>query len=129
MNYLLDTHAFLWFINGSPELPLAVQEQIEDVDNQIWVSVVSFWEIAIKYALGKLLLDIPLEELEQQLADNGFHTLSLEIRDTLSVATLPLHHGDPFDRLLICQAVNNNFTMLTRDQTYSQYQVLTFWRL
>lgn len=129
MNYLLDTHAFLWFINGSPELPLAVKEKIENPANQIWVSVVSFWEIAIKYALGKLELDMPLNELEQQLVDNGFHTLSLEIRDTLSVAALPQHHADPFDRLLICQAKNNDFTILTRDQTFSQYETSISWHL
>src|SRR5262249_7089883 len=105
MKLLLDTHAFLWFINDSAELSNNSKNLIEDVDNEVLLSVASLWEMAIKISLGKLTLAKSLNAfLSEQLVANGITLLNISVAHASEVAVLPFHHRDPFDRLLIAQA-------------------------
>lgn len=100
MEMLLDTHVFLWFIMGSPNLTAEARSLIEDEKNRKFISIASLWEIAIKSSIGKLTLSSPFDKLiPQQLSLNGFELLPIEIAHLAAVVTLPFHHRDPFDRL------------------------------
>lgn len=124
MKLLLDTHIFLWFIMGSSNLSVHARVLIEDVANQKFLSVASLWEIAIKSSLGKLILSAPFETLiPQQLSLNGFELLNIEVNHTAVVATLPFHHRDPFDRLLIAQAMVEKMPIVSIDATFDAYPV------
>ena len=104
MKLLLDTHVFLWFIMGSALLSADTRALIEDEKNRKFISVASLWEIAIKSSIGKLSLSAPFDQLiAQQLSLNGFELLPIEVSHLAAVTTLPFHHRDPFDRLLIAQ--------------------------
>jgi PIN domain nuclease of toxin-antitoxin system len=124
MKLLLDTHIFLWFIMGSSNLSVHSRDLIEDVANQKFLSVASLWEIAIKSSLGKLILSAPFDTLiPQQLSLNGFELLNIEINHTAVVATLPFHHRDPFDRLLIAQAMVEKMPLVSVDAAFDAYPV------
>ena len=128
MKLLLDTHAFLWFIMGSLDLSAAARTQIEDVANEKFLSVASLWEIAIKLSIGKLTLSAPFDLLiPQQLALNGFELLNIEIDHVSLVATLPFHHRDPFDRLLIAQAMVEKMAIVSIDAAFNDYSVVRLW--
>ena len=96
MDCLLDTHTFLWFIDGSSELSLKAKMIILNPENKKFVSVVSFWEIAIKLKLEKIQLDMPFKELKNQAVINGFRILPILFEETLKLTTLELHHRDPY---------------------------------
>ena len=124
MKLLLDTHIFLWFIIGSPNLSTPARELIEDVANEKFVSAASLWEIAIKSSLGKLSLSAPFAELiPQQLSLNGFELLHIEIDHAAIVATLPFHHRDPFDRLLIAQSMVEKMPIVSVDAMFDAYPI------
>ena len=127
MNILLDTHAFLWFLGGNPELSERARTLIEDTQNEIYISIASFWEIAIKNSLGKLTLDVPFVELKTEAIKNSFQILPITFEDTLQLNTLPFHHRDPFDRIIISQAKENNLTLLSCDNNFAQYKVNLLW--
>jgi PIN domain nuclease of toxin-antitoxin system len=102
MRLLLDTHAFLWFLGDAPELSTQARGLIEDDTNEVLLSVASLWEMAIKISLQKLTLSGPLGQfIPEQLALNSIGLLPITLAHTVAVATLPFHHRDPFDRLLI----------------------------
>ena len=122
MKLLLDTHVFLWFIMGSPHLSAEARALIEDDQN----SVASLWEIAIKSSIGKLSLSAPFDQLiPQQLSINGFELLPIEIAHLATVTTLPFHHRDPFDRLLIAQAIAEKMPIVSSDSAFDTYTSLT----
>ena len=124
MKLLLDTHIFLWFIMGSPMLSGHARNLVEDGANDKFLSVASLWEIAIKYSLGKLRLSAPFDRLiPQQLSLNGFELLNIKIDHTAMVATLPFHHRDPFDRLLIAQAVIEKMPIVSVDAVFDAYPI------
>lgn len=100
MEYLLDTHAFLWFIAGNSELSEKAKELILNPDNLIFVSLASFWEIAIKLKNGKLEIDIPFNELKNQALINGFKILLISFEDVQGLTVLEMFHRDPFYRLI-----------------------------
>jgi PIN domain nuclease of toxin-antitoxin system len=128
MRLLLDTHTFLWFIMGSPHLSAAARSLIEDAANEKFVSVASLWEIAIKLSIGKLTLSAPFDVLiPQQLSLNGFELLNIEIEHAAVVATLPFHHRDPFDRLLIAQAAVEKMSIVGSDTVFDVYPVSRLW--
>lgn len=105
MRLLLDTHAFLWFVLNDPQLSVTAQNVIADPANDILISPASYWEIAIKVALGKLDLHASYDDFMQHgIIDNDMEILPIEPKHTSRLTTLPLHHRDPFDRLLIAQA-------------------------
>jgi PIN domain nuclease of toxin-antitoxin system len=124
---LLDTHTLIWFINGNTTLSDKVRQAIEAHDAVNFVSIASLWEIAVKVSLGKLELKTTYSKIYDQLIDNGFELLPITFEDTLIVSGLPFVHRDPFDRLIIAQAMNNNLTILSKDQHFSSYEVPVLW--
>ena len=128
MKVLLDTHAFLWFILDDPRLSVIAREVIVEPRNAVLVSPASYWEIAIKIRLNKYDLPGPyLPFMEKQLAINDFTILSVELRHTAVVTTLPLHHKDPFDRLLVAQALAEAIPILSADAALDAYGVTRLW--
>jgi len=127
MKILLDTHTFLWFLGGNIELSKQARTLIENPKHEIYISIASFWEIAIKYSLGKLTLDVPFAELKTEVIKNSFHILPVTFEDTMQLITLPFHHRDPFDRIIISQAKANNLTLVSRDNNLSLYNVSLLW--
>jgi len=127
MKILLDTHTFLWFLSGAFELSKQARMLIENPEHEKYISIVSFWEIAIKSSLGKLTLDVPFSELKTEAIKNWFQILPITFEDTLRLCTLPFHHRDPFDRIIISQAKENNLTLVSRDSNFSQYDVNLLW--
>jgi PIN domain nuclease of toxin-antitoxin system len=125
---LLDTHTFLWFIDDDPRLSMAAKARIGEPATRVLVSVVSLWEIVIKLGTGKLSLDRPIEELwPESLAVNDFEELDVTAQDVLAVASLPLHHRDPFDRLLVAQAITRQLQVVSADPAFDAYPVLRLW--
>lgn len=122
MRYLVDTHVLIWWLEKSPRLSPRCYDVINDPYNAIYVSVVSAWEMAIKASKGKL--KVP-PDLAETLAANRFTILSIELRHALALQELPLHHRDPFDRMLIAQARIEKLTLVTRDSRILKYEVET----
>lgn len=127
MNYLLDTHIFLWYIDGNLNLLAAAKNIIEDPQSIKFVSIASFWELAIKSSIKKLILDKQFETLPKYMVKNKFLLLPIEFKHLLNLKTLPLHHKDPFDRLLISQAITENLTLISADQHFKPYPVNLTW--
>jgi len=126
MRILLDTHFFLWFISGDPQLSTDVRDGIRDPDNDVYLSSVSIWEAVVKYQLGKLPLPEPPETyLPKQRDLHQIASLSLDESSVVKLAQLPPLHRDPFDRMLICQALHNNLTIATVDTAICAYSVNT----
>ena len=118
MNLLLDTHVFLWFVIQSPRLSKAIYHQIETTP-VVYISAASLWEIVIKIQLNKLAADP--NELAAKIADSGFQELPVSVLHTLALQRLPLHHRDPFDRILVAQAQVEHLRMLTCDASLKPY--------
>jgi|SRR5436853_6390093 len=128
MKLLLDTHTFLWFIIGNPHLSANARALIEDQANEKFLSVGSMWEIAIKVSIGKLALSGSFDTLiPQQLSINGFDLLGLEVNHAAALINLPFHHRDPFDRLLIAQAIVEQMQIVSIDLTFDAYQITRLW--
>ena len=128
MKVLLDTHTFLWWIADSPRLSARAREVIRDSNNELFFSAASGWEIAIKAQLGRLQLPDNLEQfIVGQLSLNTILVLPIQLRHALHVYTLPQHHRDPFDRMLVAQSQVENLPILTTDPQIAQYEVKTIW--
>src|SRR5262245_12894734 len=124
MRLLLDTHVFLWYISADPRLPAAFRSAIQDPGNEVWLSVASVWEATIKYALDKLPLpDPPDEYLPRQRTAHGIASLVIEEGALTHLAKLPPLHRDPFDRILIAQALQHDMTLVTVDDAVKAYSV------
>ena len=121
MRYLLDTHVLLWWVEGVP-MESPAEQVLNDFGNDILVSVISPWEIAIKESKGRLQ---PPSDLPQLIADSGFDILPVRWEHARRIASLPNHHGDPFDRMLIAQALEEDCAIITRDQHLQNYGVAT----
>ena len=121
MNLLLDTHAFLWYYTGNPELSQNARQAIADPANDFFVSVASLWGIAIKNSLGKLDLDAPLEVFFKDVVQKGFNLMPLDLAHILQSASLPFHHRDPFDRIIIGQAVAEHMAVVSKDPLFQPY--------
>jgi len=128
MQMLLDTHAFLWFIMGDSRISDTARELIQNDSNQPHVSMVSVWEMAIKNSIGKLDLGKPLEQLiPLELAQRGFIVLPISMSHCMAVARLPLHHRDPFDRLLVAQCLVEDIPLVSTDSQLDAYGVQRVW--
>lgn len=128
MRLLLDSHALLWFCEGSSSLSLDAREAIEDLGNEKYVSHATAWEVAIKVSLGKLKLAVSFRDLfPGALQSNGFVALPTDFRHYYELTTLPFHHRDPFDRLLIAQARVEQLTLVSCDQSFQAYGVPLLW--
>ncbi len=127
MNFLLDTHTFLWFINGDVQLSEKAKKGIENPDNTNYISIASFWEVAIKLGLKKIELGFPYQELKEQALKNNFVILPLAFDHTHQLTKLPSHHRDPFDRIIISQAIYEQFIVISKDPNFSLYNVQILW--
>jgi len=129
MNLLFDTHSFLWWNDSLEMLLPRVLSACQDTHNQLFLSVVSAWEIQIKQQIGKLRLESPLAEMiERQIEVNRLRILPVQIEHVLAIGHLPMLHRDPFDRLLIAQAITEKQVLLSRDRSIQQYSLNTFWQ-
>ena len=120
MNLLLDTHTLLWWLDDNPALGESVREAIGDSNNLVFVSAINVWEIVIKKAIGKL--QIP-DDFREVLAEQPFHFIDMTADHAFKVEDLPLHHRDPFDRLLIAQCLVDGLTLVTGDPDIKKYDV------
>ena len=128
MRILLDTHAFLWWIADDPALSRRARAAIADPGNECLLSTASAWEMAVKISLEKLELDRNLERfLPEQMAANGFGMLPIDLRHVSRVARLPFHHRDPFDRLIVAQALLEDLSVVTADGVFAKYGVRRTW--
>lgn len=124
MKILLDTHIFLWFISGDVKLSADVRDAVRDPDSEVYLSVVSIWEVIIKHKLGKLPLpERPETYLPKQRDLHQITSLALDESSVSQLAKLPMLHRDPFDRMLICQALQNGLTLATVDMAVREYSV------
>jgi len=128
MRLLLDTHTFLWFVLGDGRLSAKAKAAIEDQSNEKLLSPASYWEIAIKISLGKYILSKPSEEfIEKGIGENGFTVLSIEPKHTAVLTTLPFYHRDPFDRLIVAQAMVEEAVIISRDTAFGAYPITRLW--
>ncbi|MBD2183130.1 type II toxin-antitoxin system VapC family toxin [Planktothrix sp. FACHB-1355] len=123
---LLDTHAFIWLAEDDPNLPVSLRDAIENTDN-VFVSIASFWEISIKIKIGKLSLLSDFNEMEYSFQSTRFKLLPISLKDTIQLYNLPLYHKDPFDRILVAQAMNNSLVLISRDVAFDAYPVRRMW--
>jgi len=124
MKLLLDTHVFLWYISADPRLPLGHRAAIQDATNEVFLSAASVWETVIKYGLGKLALPAPPEEyLPRQRERHQIASLTIEEAAMTHLAKLPSLHRDPFDRILVAQALQHDLTVLTVDNAVKAYPI------
>jgi PIN domain nuclease of toxin-antitoxin system len=125
---LLDTHSFLWFIEGSAQLSVGARAMIDDVSNEVFLSVASLWEIAIKVSIGKLSLHQPYMILiPAQLQLNRIQVLNISFAHTAALVALPFHHKDPFDRMLIAQSLVEGMPLVSADTALDAYSVTRLW--
>ncbi len=121
MNYLIDTHILLWYIVGDYRIMEDTKIIIEDKNNTIYVSNASLWEIAIKLSIGKLKLKGSLTDLKNYLNEKGFKILEFDFDDLETLLTLPFHHQDPFDRMIISQVKTKFIKIITNDSVVQKY--------
>lgn len=128
MRLLLDTHTFIWFVTDSPKLSVMVKALIENENNEKLLSIASIWEMAIKHSTGKLSFGLLFKVfIQQQLSFNSIDLLNSSLDHIDVVATLPLHHRAPFDRLLIAQSIVEQIPILSADSTFDTYSIQRLW--
>ncbi len=125
MKILIDTHTLLWFVSGDTRMSLKSRNLIESRETESFISIASYWEISIKMSLGKLQLDMTLDTFIQRRLKEGFQSLPIGHNHITTLTTLPFHHRDPFDRLIISQAMVENMAICTNDGYFSRYPVNT----
>lgn len=126
---LLDTHTFIWLAENDPKLPIPLRDMIEATDD-VFVSIVSFWEISIKLKKERILLVCDFNDIESRFESTGFQLLIISIKDTIQLYNLPFYlkdHKDPFDRLLIAQAISRSIPLASCDQDFDAYPVQRVW--
>lgn len=127
MKYLLDTHAYLWWLGSPTRLSAGALEAVGDKAATVFVSMVTFWELAVKSSLGKLALSCGVEQLESELGLDGMVLLPIKIRHCGTVSNLPFHHRDPFDRLLVAQTMVEGLSLVSRDAQLDSYGISRVW--
>ena len=125
-HYLLDTHAFIWLTEMSPNLPDDLRHLI-DTTELVYLSIASLWEMAIKVERGKLALQQGYETIEKKVDNSDILILPISFEDTLQISSLPSHHRDPFDRMLIAQAINHSLSIISTDIKFDAYEVQWVW--
>ena len=128
MKLLLDTCTFLWLTKGKEALSSIAVNAFVDPGNEVYLSAVSAWEINVKYQLGKLELPVPPEKfIPKERKRHFIMSLNLSEQDTQHLTKLPIHHKDPFVRMLVCQAIEHSLTILTPDPLITQYPIRSLW--
>ncbi|MGF1519314.1 MAG: type II toxin-antitoxin system VapC family toxin [Nodosilinea sp.] len=126
MTLLLDTHALIWFLDNDTRLPATTRTQIETTPT-VLVSIASLWEISIKANIGKLDLSAPFSTIEPNLVALGITQLPITFKDLEIYLSLPLHHRDPFDRILIAQTINHSLSLVSQDTQMDAYAIQRLW--
>ena len=124
MNYLLDTHTFLWFVSNSPELSQKARQLMEDDTSNLFLSVAGIWEIGIKNSLGKLDVKGGFDTITNDLKANDIEIMFIEFNHVSIVNKLPFHHKDPFDRMIIAQSLAENMDIIGKDSDFDNYLVV-----
>jgi PIN domain nuclease of toxin-antitoxin system len=125
---LLDTHAFLWLVSDDPRVSRRAREVFSDKKNEVFLSVASVWEMAIKLSLDKLRVQGSLPEvIAQEVRNNAVKVMPVELEHALLVSSLPFHHRDPFDRLLVAQALVEKLVVLSNDDAFDRYSTRRVW--
>ena len=127
MAYLIDTHTLLWHFNGDNQMSISAMEILKDNKQKKYTSIASVWEIAIKMSIGKLLLEFNFNEIEVKLAGSKISLLDTSVKHTEEIISLPLHHRDPFDRMIIAQSITENLTIISKDKNFSLYPIKLLW--
>ncbi len=126
--YLLDTHTFIWWVADSPKLATAANKTISSLENECFLSLASVWEMAIKISLGKLKLATSLRNfITGNIAANDFKMLPMDFCHINKIESLPFHHRDPFDRLLIAQAITEKMPIISADTAFNAYDIERVW--
>jgi len=125
---LLDTHTLLWFLNNDPRLPVSVRQKIEETE-LVFVSAVSLWEIAIKINIGKINIVTSFEEIKENMNALNIQELPIEFDDSLAYTRLPIlkEHKDPFDRMIVAQAMRRSLTLVSADKKLDAYLISRLW--
>jgi PIN domain nuclease of toxin-antitoxin system len=126
MSYLLDTHTLIWFLENDPRLPSSTRITIETTST-LFISIVSLWEIAIKANIGKLTLTFPFKTIAPSLTATGITQLPITFNDLEIYLSLPLHHRDPFDRLLVAQTIGYSLIFISQDPQMDAYPIQRLW--
>ena len=128
MNILLDTHAFLWLVTGDERLSETARQTFLNSENRLFFSAASLWEICIKMSLGKISLKTGwFQTIQAEMEINAIQWLPIEMPHCVEVTKLPFHHRDPFDRMLIAQAITQDMQLLSRDKRLSAYDIKRIW--
>ena len=127
MNFILDTHTLIWFLEINPQLSSLAKKTIENDSHKIFIRIASIWEIAIKVQTGKLSLTKTLEEIILETEKLQIEILTIDTSHVLSLQKLPLHHRDPFDRIIIAQAITENFQIVSKDEQFDLYRAKRVW--
>jgi PIN domain nuclease of toxin-antitoxin system len=127
MRLLLDTHTVIWHFSGDSRLPQHIRQILDNKSNDVYVSVISLWEMSIKSRKGKLELHRSLADIIHHLHGNGFRFLSIHLDHVYCLDSLTLHHNDPFDRMLIAQSIDGGFVLVSCDEMFDRYDVRRLW--
>lgn len=127
MRILIDTQAFIWFVEDDKQLPEEIKTKLEDLDNSIIISIASLWEMTIKMSLGKLHLGCNIEEMIEKVNQNGFEVLPILPEHIIRLSKLDYFHRDPFDRIIISQGLSENMVIVSSDKAFDEYGVKRAW--
>ncbi len=127
MKLLLDTHAFIWFVENDSQLPEKTKLKIENPNNTILISIAALWEIAIKISIKKLDISVSIEKMINLLIQNGFEVFPILPEHIIQLCKLEFHHKDPFDRIIISQGLYNNVKIITKDEIFDKYNIKRIW--
>lgn len=127
MQFIIDTHVLIWFINGDKSLPETAINDIKNINNECFISIASIWEIAIKVNLNKLELKSGFDKIINFLTDLNIEILPITFEHIQTLNTLEFYHKDPFDRLIIAQAIAEQLTIISKDENFKKYQVMVKW--
>ena len=127
MDILLDTCSALWYFNGNDEMPQSARDTILNSDNTIYISIATLWEAAIKMSIGKLNFDSGLDGFIEAIEDEGFSLLDITTEHIKTVKNLPFIHRDPFDRMLVAQAIVEGLLIMTADSYMAKYDINLIW--
>lgn len=122
MNYLIDTHILIWYGEGNPRLDSSILAEMRKPSNRVYVSHATFWEMTIKLALGKLEFSTPVPGFQNLIPAYNFRVMGFDFEHYKSLELLPPYHKDPFDRMLIAQAIAEDFTIITHDKRFAAYE-------
>jgi len=127
MRILIDTQAFIWFVEDDKQLPEEIKTKLEDLDNSIIISIASLWEMTIKMSLGKLHLGCNIQEMIDKVYQNGFEVLPILPDHIIKLSKLDYFHRDPFDRIIISQGLSENMVIVSSDKAFDEYGVKRAW--